>query len=115
MALARMTGKTSRFGALLDSSLDRVADGCVPLGLLVFYAPYGPVVLIPGTALLVSVWIPISGRGRNHWIWTCRASGCAVATVALSRGRVLAILIAKMRGQLSPQHPLRQPDLQFFK
>lgn len=36
-ALARMTGRASRFGALLDSVADRVSEIVVLLGLLVFY------------------------------------------------------------------------------
>ena len=31
--LARMTGKTSRFGAFLDSTLDRVSDGAILFGI----------------------------------------------------------------------------------
>lgn len=57
-ALARLSDRKTRFGALLDSSLDRVADACVPIGLVVFYAPYGGVVaVLPALALLASVWI----------------------------------------------------------
>jgi CDP-diacylglycerol---glycerol-3-phosphate 3-phosphatidyltransferase len=36
--VARKSGRTSMFGAFLDSSLDRVADGAVLGGLAVFYA-----------------------------------------------------------------------------
>lgn len=36
-ALARANGQPSRFGALLDSTLDRVADAVLVLGLLVYY------------------------------------------------------------------------------
>ncbi|UCB43562.1 MAG: CDP-alcohol phosphatidyltransferase family protein [Dehalococcoidales bacterium] len=36
-ALARHTGSTSRFGAILDSTLDRAGEAVVLLGLLVFY------------------------------------------------------------------------------
>ena len=36
--VARRTGTSSRFGAFLDSSLDRVSDGVVMGGLAVFYA-----------------------------------------------------------------------------
>jgi CDP-diacylglycerol--glycerol-3-phosphate 3-phosphatidyltransferase len=36
--VARRSGKSSVFGAFLDSSLDRVADGAVLAGLAVFYA-----------------------------------------------------------------------------
>jgi CDP-diacylglycerol--glycerol-3-phosphate 3-phosphatidyltransferase len=37
-ALARLTGKTTRFGAILDSSLDRLSEGAVLLALLVVFA-----------------------------------------------------------------------------
>ncbi|MBN2462662.1 MAG: CDP-alcohol phosphatidyltransferase family protein [Dehalococcoidia bacterium] len=36
-ALARLTNQTTRFGALLDSTFDRVSDAIVLLGLLVLY------------------------------------------------------------------------------
>lgn len=36
-ALARATGRTSRFGALLDSVVDRVSEAVILLGLLIFY------------------------------------------------------------------------------
>jgi CDP-diacylglycerol---glycerol-3-phosphate 3-phosphatidyltransferase len=36
--VARRTGRASRFGAFYDSTLDRVADGAVLGGVLVFYA-----------------------------------------------------------------------------
>jgi len=37
-ALARHTGRASRFGAILDSTLDRLAEAVVLLGILVLYA-----------------------------------------------------------------------------
>jgi CDP-diacylglycerol--glycerol-3-phosphate 3-phosphatidyltransferase len=37
-ALARYTGQTSRFGAILDSTLDRLAEAVVLLGLIIMYA-----------------------------------------------------------------------------
>ncbi len=65
-ALARASGRGTRFGALLDSSLDRVTDGCIPVGLILFYAPHGLVVLIPAAALLVGLWIPyIRARAQS--------------------------------------------------
>jgi CDP-diacylglycerol--glycerol-3-phosphate 3-phosphatidyltransferase len=36
-ALARATNRTTRFGAVLDSTLDRVAEAFVSLGLLIYY------------------------------------------------------------------------------
>ncbi len=40
-ALARSSGKTSRFGAFLDSTLDRLSEAAIYLGLLVFYTQRG--------------------------------------------------------------------------
>lgn len=40
-ALARAQGKTTRFGAALDSTLDRYAEAAMFLGLLWFYFPQG--------------------------------------------------------------------------
>ena len=40
-AVARATGRVSAFGALLDSTVDRVSESIVLLGLLVFYADRG--------------------------------------------------------------------------
>ena len=51
-ALARLTGQVTRFGALLDSTLDRLSDAAVPIGLVVVYAPHGPAVLVPALAVL---------------------------------------------------------------
>ena len=37
-ALARLTNRTTRFGAVLDSTLDRLSEAVVLIGILVFYA-----------------------------------------------------------------------------
>jgi len=39
--LARLTGKRSRFGAFLDSTMDRLSEAILYLGLLVFYTRAG--------------------------------------------------------------------------
>lgn len=36
-AVARITGKTSKFGAILDSTLDRFSEAAVLFGLLIYY------------------------------------------------------------------------------
>ncbi len=51
-ALARQTGQSSRFGALLDSTVDRLSDTAVPVGLLLFYAPFGFALLVPAFLIL---------------------------------------------------------------
>ena len=55
--IARRTGRESTFGAFYDSTLDRIADGVVLGGLLVFYAVDGarhstPMVIISLAAII---------------------------------------------------------------
>lgn len=38
-ALARFTGQTSRFGAILDSTVDRISEAAILCGLLIWYIP----------------------------------------------------------------------------
>ena len=45
--LARVSGKVSRFGAFLDSSIDRFEESIVFLGLIIYYAQVGGLVEIP--------------------------------------------------------------------
>jgi CDP-diacylglycerol--glycerol-3-phosphate 3-phosphatidyltransferase len=45
--LARVSGKGSRFGAFLDSSIDRFEESVVFLGLTVYYAQVGGLVELP--------------------------------------------------------------------
>ena len=55
-AVARLTGKTSRFGAVLDSTFDRVSEGAILLGLMAYYAERGGYqeILLIGAALVGS-------------------------------------------------------------
>ncbi len=50
-ALARFTGKITRFGALLDSTFDRLSEAAVFIGLLVLYASKGDIL----TTTLISL------------------------------------------------------------
>jgi CDP-diacylglycerol--glycerol-3-phosphate 3-phosphatidyltransferase len=55
-AVARITGKSSRFGALLDSTVDRLSEGALFIGLLAYYAErssYQEIILI-GAAIVGS-------------------------------------------------------------
>jgi CDP-diacylglycerol--glycerol-3-phosphate 3-phosphatidyltransferase len=52
-ALARVLGKQSRFGAFLDSTLDRMADSVLILGLTAHYLQQGAG--LPVTLLLISL------------------------------------------------------------
>ncbi|MHA6297949.1 CDP-alcohol phosphatidyltransferase family protein [Devosia sp. CAU 1758] len=55
-ALARASDKGSRFGALLDSCLDRISDAAVPAGLVVLWGTTS-LVLLPIVLLVSGLWI----------------------------------------------------------
>lgn len=55
-ALARATGRTTRFGAILDSSLDRMSEGAILIGLIVMFARTG----FPWEAMLCGMTILFS-------------------------------------------------------
>jgi CDP-diacylglycerol--glycerol-3-phosphate 3-phosphatidyltransferase len=56
-ALARLTNQTTRFGALLDSTFDRISDAVILLGILVLYVGGGDitVIILIFLALIVSL------------------------------------------------------------
>lgn len=58
-ALARHTGRTSRFGAVLDSTLDRFSEAALLLGILAGFAVAQSVfgVLLAGIALVASLMV----------------------------------------------------------
>ncbi|HYW30751.1 MAG TPA: CDP-alcohol phosphatidyltransferase family protein [Gemmatimonas sp.] len=66
--VARRTGRSSTFGAFYDSTLDRVADGALMGGLVVFYATsqrYGSNVLLVITLLgLIGAFLTSYTRAR---------------------------------------------------
>jgi len=58
-ALARYTNRVTRFGAILDSTLDRLSEAAVLLGILVLYAKaqiIAPILLV-GVALISSLLV----------------------------------------------------------
>lgn len=58
-ALARRTNRVTRFGAVLDSTLDRLAEGVVLLGILFLYADEGSIsgILLAGAVMLTSMLV----------------------------------------------------------
>lgn len=88
-ALARQTGQTSRFGALLDSSIDRLSDAAVPLGLILVYAPHGLYVVVPALAMLSGYTISyVRARAEGlrfdlPRLWLRREDRMAVMVLAL--------------------------------
>jgi CDP-diacylglycerol--glycerol-3-phosphate 3-phosphatidyltransferase len=67
-AVARVTGKTSRFGAFLDSNMDRVSDAAIFTGLILRYA----------------------GRDHNDMLLVCLALFCLISGVLVSYARARA-------------------------
>ena len=67
-ALARTTNRTTRLGALLDSTLDRLSELAIFFGLLLFYTAQGSVcgILLVNAALVASVMVSyIKARGEG--------------------------------------------------
>ena len=69
--VARLTGNVTRFGAFLDSTLDRISDIVVFLGIMLFYARYTPEhsllnVFLGGVGLMGSVLVSYTtSRAEN--------------------------------------------------
>jgi len=93
-ALARETGKSTKFGAVLDSSLDRMAEGVVLLGLVVMFARTGEPweALLAGMTMLFSFMVSyIKARMEGLGIeckagFFTRPERVALLTVALLVG-----------------------------
>lgn len=60
--VARLTGRVTKYGTFLDSSLDRLSDMTVIFGILIFYAREGPQhsllnVILAGLGMICSVMV----------------------------------------------------------
>jgi CDP-diacylglycerol--glycerol-3-phosphate 3-phosphatidyltransferase len=89
--LARVSGKGSRFGAFLDSTIDRLEESIVFLGLIIYYAQVGGLVEIP--------LILVTAIGSLMVSYTrARAEAIGVACKVGFMGRVprVAIMIVGM-------------------
>jgi CDP-diacylglycerol---glycerol-3-phosphate 3-phosphatidyltransferase len=85
--VARTTGTTSRYGALLDSTVDRVTDALPLLGVLLFYGSSLPLSLITALALVGSIVIPYA-RARAE------ALGAKLPTLFMRRPERIVLLVA---------------------
>lgn len=72
--LARLTAKQSRFGAFLDSTLDRLSEGVVFLGLVVYFIGEGAFtgVYLTTLALLGSVMVSYTRARAEGLGYTCK-------------------------------------------
>jgi CDP-diacylglycerol--glycerol-3-phosphate 3-phosphatidyltransferase len=70
-ALARLTNQATRFGALLDSTFDRISDAVLLLGLLVFYLMSG------GTTEMVLIFLALVSSFLTSYV-RARAEGLGI-------------------------------------
>ncbi len=97
-ALARLTGRTSKFGALLDSVVDRVSEAVILLGLLVFYIQRSC------TEGLVLVYLALAGSIMVSYL-RARAEGLGIECnvgVMTRPERVVTLGIGLIVGQWWP-------------
>ena len=88
--MARLTGKVSRFGAFLDSTLDRIGDGAIFAGLALYFAGPGDSELYLVLALVCLVMGGVTSYAR------ARAEGLgfqAKVGVAERADRLVGILV----------------------
>jgi CDP-diacylglycerol--glycerol-3-phosphate 3-phosphatidyltransferase len=70
-ALARLTNQATRFGAVLDSTFDRISDAVLFLGLLVLYLMRG------GTIEMVLIFLALVGSFLTSYV-RARAEGIGI-------------------------------------
>lgn len=88
--MARLTGKTNKFGAFLDSTLDRIGDGAIFGGLVLYYAGPGDSDLYLVLALACLVMGSVTSYARS------RAEGLgyqAKVGIAERADRLVSILV----------------------
>jgi CDP-diacylglycerol--glycerol-3-phosphate 3-phosphatidyltransferase len=94
--LARSTGTVSRYGALLDSTVDRITDASPLLGLTVFYATSGWMAVVPAFTLLAAYTVSYV-RAR------CEGLKVQLPPLWMRRGdRMVLIALSLLLGVFSP-------------
>ena len=89
-AMARMSGRSSSWGAFLDSTLDRIGDGAVFGGLVLWFASEGDI-----TMASLALWCLVVGSVVSYA--RARAEGLGMRAnvgVAERADRLVAILVA---------------------
>jgi len=99
-ALARFTKQTTKFGAILDSTVDRISEAAILYGLLIWYSVHGgrlEIVLI--FAVLIGSFLVSYVRARAEGLgWQCqvglftRAERVIVLAIGLLINQVLIAL-----------------------
>jgi CDP-diacylglycerol---glycerol-3-phosphate 3-phosphatidyltransferase len=87
--VARATGTQSSYGALLDSTVDRLTDGLPLLGLVVAYAEDGVLASIPGLAML-------GGFALSYVRARAESLGAKLPALFMRRAERVVVLAASM-------------------
>jgi len=96
-ALARFTGQTTKFGAVLDSTVDRVSEAATLCGLLIWYVPQegaSPEIVLVLVVLIGSFLISYIRARAEGLGWQCqvglftRAERVIVLAIGLIAGRI---------------------------
>ncbi|QCK86182.1 CDP-alcohol phosphatidyltransferase family protein [Phreatobacter aquaticus] len=92
--LARATGRTTRFGALLDSTLDRVSDALPLLGLTALFAQSGS-----GLAAMVPAFTLLTGYTVSYVRARCEGLAVALPPLWMRRGdRMVLMALSLLAG-----------------
>ena len=95
--MARLSGRTSKFGAFWDSTLDRIGDGAVFGGLVLFFAGPGDDYL----HLCVALWCLVMGSVTSYSRARAESLGMdARGGLAERADRLVAILVLTFFGDL---------------
>jgi CDP-diacylglycerol--glycerol-3-phosphate 3-phosphatidyltransferase len=96
-AMARATGRTSKFGAFFDSTLDRIGDGAIFGGLVLYFAGPGDSYLY----LCLTLYCLVMGAVTSYARARAEALGMqAEGGIAERADRIVAILVTTGLGAL---------------
>ncbi|WP_332645045.1 phosphatidylinositol phosphate synthase [Aeromicrobium sp.] len=94
--MARKSGQSSKWGAFLDSSLDRVADAAVFAGLVIYYSRQGAETDLGGADLYLYLSLACLVLGNLTSYTRARAEGLGMTAkggIAERADRLVAILV----------------------
>ena len=98
--VARATHTVSRYGALLDSTVDRLADGLPLLGVAIFYGDAGYAAAVPAVAML-------GGFAVSYARARAEALGAKLPALFMRRAeRVILVTICLLLGAVTLDAPV---------
>jgi CDP-diacylglycerol--glycerol-3-phosphate 3-phosphatidyltransferase len=101
--VARAAGKVSKYGALLDSTVDRCADAMPLIGLIVYYAKSGAIAAVPAFVML-GAFVVSYVRARAE------ALGCQLPPLFMRRvDRFLLLMASLLLGLVATPASLPAP------